>query len=77
MTTLNELTDAQLLDDTRLCVKRTHALDAELLLLLGEIDSRRLFAERAFPSMFAFCTGELRATSRRSSSARSTCSSKR
>jgi hypothetical protein len=59
MTTLSRLTDAQLLRDTRLCLQRAHVLDAELLLLLGEVDSRQLFAERAFPSMFAFCTSEL------------------
>jgi hypothetical protein len=34
-------------------------MDADLLLLLGEIDARRLYAEKAFPSMFAFCTQEL------------------
>ena len=57
--TLSALTDSELLHSTRLHLQRAHALDADLLLLLGEIDARRLFAERAFPSMFSFCTGEL------------------
>ena len=34
-------------------------MDAELLLLLGEIDERKLYAAQAYPSMFAFCLGEL------------------
>ena len=59
MKTLSALSDAELLDSTRLLVQRNHALDADLLLFLGEIDARRLFAGRAFPSMFAFCTVEL------------------
>ena len=59
MKNLSSLSDAELLDSTRLHLQRSRALDADLLLLLGEIDARRLYAERAFPSMFAFCTGEL------------------
>jgi hypothetical protein len=59
MKTLCALTDTELLDNTRLHLQRSRALDAELLLLLGEIDARQLFAERAFPSMLAFCVGEL------------------
>jgi hypothetical protein len=55
----SHLTDAELLHSTRLHLQRAHALDADLLLLLGEIDARRLYAEKAFPSMFAFCTQEL------------------
>ncbi len=34
-------------------------MEAELLVHLGEIDERRLYLDRAFPSMFAFCVGEL------------------
>src|SRR6266545_3528286 len=59
MKTLSALTDAELLHTTRCHLQRAHELDADLLLLLGEIDARRLYAEQAFPSMFAFCTGEL------------------
>ena len=59
MKTLSSLSDAELLDSTRLHTQRVRALDAELLLLLGEVDARRLYSDRAFSSMFAFCTGEL------------------
>jgi hypothetical protein len=59
MKTLHSLSDAELLHTTRLQLQRSHELDAELLLLLGEIEARRLYLERAFPSMFDFCTGEL------------------
>ena len=59
MKNLSTLSDTELLQSTRLHLERAHVLDAELLELLGEIDVRRLYAEQAFPSMFAFCTGEL------------------
>jgi hypothetical protein len=39
--------------------RRSCAVEAELLLHLGEIDERRLYLDRAFSSMFAFCTREL------------------
>jgi hypothetical protein len=59
MNNIHKLTDAALLESTFLHVKRSNALDAELLVLLGEVDARRLYLERAFPSMFAFCMKEL------------------
>jgi hypothetical protein len=59
MKNLSALSDAELLDSTRLHVQRTRVLDAELLLLLGEIDARKLYAEKAYSSMFTFCMGEL------------------
>jgi len=34
-------------------------VEAELLVHLGEIDERKLYLDRAFSSMFAFCVGEL------------------
>ncbi len=34
-------------------------MEAELLVHLGEIDERKLYLDRAFSSMFAFCVGEL------------------
>ncbi len=49
----------ELVEATRELVRRSCAVEAELLLHLGEIDQRRLYLDRAFPSMFAFCTREL------------------
>jgi hypothetical protein len=59
MNNLAQLSDAELLHATRVHLERSHEMDAELLLLLGEIEERRLYAERAFSSMFDFCTREL------------------
>ena len=56
---LSELSDAQLLDATRDQIRRSNDLDADLLLLLTEVEDRKLYAERAYSSMFAFCVGEL------------------
>src|SRR3954471_13655677 len=39
--------------------RRSCAVEAELLLHLGEIDERKLYLDRAFSSMFVFCTREL------------------
>jgi hypothetical protein len=38
---------------------RSCVVEADLLVHLGEIDARKLYLDRAFPSMFAFCTHEL------------------
>src|SRR5439155_22011680 len=57
---LESLSSADLLSATRELVQRSRGLEADLLLHLGEIDERKLYLERAFPSMFAFCVGELR-----------------
>jgi hypothetical protein len=59
MKDLNALSNSELLDSTRLHLQRSCELDADLLLLLGEIDARRLYLDRAFATMFDFCTGEL------------------
>src|SRR5947209_4326599 len=50
---------ADLLSATRQLVRRSHGVEAELLVHLGEIDERKLYLDCAFPSMFAFCVGEL------------------
>src|SRR5690349_20286918 len=54
------LSDPELLARTRELVDQSHWTEADLLVHLGEIDERKLFLERAFPSMFAFCVGEFR-----------------
>jgi hypothetical protein len=40
-------------------VRRSHCVEAELLVHLGEIDERKLYLDWSFSSMFAFCVGEL------------------
>src|SRR5437660_11173867 len=56
---LASLSSSELLASTRRLVENSCCLEADLLLHLGEIDERKLFLECAFPSMFAFCVGEL------------------
>src|SRR3954465_4807401 len=56
---LASLSDAELLCATREIVSRSHVLEADLLVHLGEIDERRLYPQSRFPSIFAFCVDEL------------------
>src|SRR5947208_12482543 len=53
------LSNHQLLSATRDLVRRSCSTEADLLLHLGEIDERKLHLDRAFSSMFTFCTREL------------------
>src|SRR3954464_2018343 len=53
------MNDDDLLACTRELVRKSCATEAELLLHLAEIDGRKLYAERAFPSMHVFCVKEL------------------
>ena len=53
------LSDPDLLARTRELIHQSHCSEADLLVHLGEIDERKLFLERAFPSMFEYCVGEL------------------
>src|SRR5438128_3927769 len=57
---LGSLSDSDLLARTREVVADSCRAEADLLLHLGEIDERKLYLERSFPSMFAFCMGELK-----------------
>jgi hypothetical protein len=54
------LSDPDLLVRTHELVDHSQCTEADLLVHLGEIDERKLYLERAFPSMFEFCVGELR-----------------
>src|SRR3954471_2349684 len=56
---IDRLSDEALLDATRALLKRACDVEADLLLHLGEIDERKLYLPRAYPSMFAFCVEEL------------------
>jgi len=55
---VESLSGAALLAATRELVRRSHVLEAELLVHLGEIDERKLYLDSPFPSMFAFCVAE-------------------
>jgi hypothetical protein len=57
---LRSLSDSDLLARTREIVEDSCRTEADLLLHLGEIDERKLYLERSFASMFAFCMGELK-----------------
>src|SRR5207302_10737098 len=53
---LRQLDDEILLARLRELVDRDHALTAELLVHLGEVDGRRLYLGKACSSMFVYCT---------------------
>src|SRR4051812_49446456 len=56
---ISSLGNEELIAATRDLARRSCAVEADLLLHLGEIDERKLYVGRAFSSMFAFCTREL------------------
>jgi hypothetical protein len=53
------MNDDDLLACTRELVRNSCDVEAELLLHLAEIDERKLYAQRAYPSMHVFCVKEL------------------
>jgi hypothetical protein len=57
---LSHLADHVLLRDLAGLVARDRTTTAALLAHLAEVDSRRLYLPAAYPSMFAYCVGELR-----------------
>jgi len=52
--------DEDLLASTHELARKSCGVEAELLHHIGEIDARRLYSQRAFPSMIVFCIKELR-----------------
>ena len=54
------MSSSDLLAATRGIVEKERGSEADLLVLLGEIDERKLYLEQACPSMFAFCKREYR-----------------
>jgi 5-methylcytosine-specific restriction endonuclease McrA len=50
------LRDDELLAGLAVLVRREHALLADLLAHLAELDQRRLFLDLGYPSLFAYCT---------------------
>jgi hypothetical protein len=55
---LKSLSNEALLFRTRDLVAKSLVLEADLIEHLGEVDERRLYLDRACPSMFAFCMTE-------------------
>ena len=57
---LVHLPDHSVMQGLAAAVARDRATTAELLAYLAEVDARRLYLRSAYPSMFAYCVGELR-----------------
>ncbi|MBI3538683.1 MAG: hypothetical protein HY076_00200 [Candidatus Eisenbacteria bacterium] len=57
---LAHLSDGALLRGLAALVNQDRATTAALLAHLAEVDERRLFLPAAYPSMYAYCVGELR-----------------
>ena len=56
---LTHVTDPVLLRDLHSLLARERAATAAFLAHLAEVDARRLYAAAGYPSMFAWCVGEL------------------
>ncbi len=57
---LTHLSDCTLLHDLAALVTQDRATTAAMLAHLAEVDARKLFLPAAYPSMFAWCLGELK-----------------
>lgn len=57
---LSHLADAVLLRDLAVLVAQDRITTAALLAHLAEVDARKLYLPAAYPSMYAYCLGELR-----------------
>jgi hypothetical protein len=56
---LQALSDEELLCALQALSARSCGVEAELLAHLGEVDTRRLYLEQGYPSLFAYCTDAL------------------
>jgi hypothetical protein len=56
---VGQFTDAELLCGLERLVTADRALSAKLLVHLGEVDARRLYAERSYSSTYEYCTKAL------------------
>src|SRR6266705_961175 len=57
---LTHLSDAVLLRDLAALIAHDRVTTAALLAHIAEVDARRLYAPAGYPSMHAYCVGELR-----------------
>src|SRR5262245_10215982 len=56
----DQVSDDDLLGRLRSLLADSRRTESELVAHIGEVDSRRLYAREAAPSMYAYCTGVLR-----------------
>jgi len=56
---LDLLSDDELLHRLVELLRQSRRVEADLVAHIGEVDSRRLYAREASPSMFAYCTERL------------------
>jgi hypothetical protein len=56
---VESLSASDLRAGTHHLVRRSHGVEAQLLVYLGEIEERKLYRDWSFSSMFAFCVCEL------------------
>ena len=54
---LQSLSDEQLLHDLETAVIRERGATAQLIALLAEMDTRRLYLQQGYSSLFTYCTG--------------------
>ncbi|MEO5618344.1 MAG: hypothetical protein ABIS67_11270, partial [Candidatus Eisenbacteria bacterium] len=57
---LSHLSNQVLLRSLAALVAQNRATTADLLAHIAEVDARKLYLPAAYPSMFAYCVGELR-----------------
>jgi 5-methylcytosine-specific restriction endonuclease McrA len=57
---LSHLSDPVLLRDLAAAVARSSTATADVLAHIAEVDARKLYLPAAYPSMYAYCVGELR-----------------
>ena len=55
-TALRAVPDDELLRRLGELVSHSRRVEADLVVHIGEVDARRLYARFAFPSMFSYCT---------------------
>jgi len=56
---IETVSDIDLLASIRELARKVGALEADILVQIGEVEERKLYAACAYPSMFAFCVEEL------------------
>lgn len=74
MNELSKLSDTEILERTKILCTKERLITAKLLLYIAAFDDRRLYAKKAYPSMFQYMVSEMNysegAASRRVTSAR-------